>query len=70
VIFLTVREAAMSRLCEDCGAHASYAMESVRDATVVPPDRVQTAACEDHRQDVTERALNAHGNVTVYEVLG
>lgn len=60
----------MSRLCEDCGAHASYAMESVRDATVVPPDRVQTAACEHHREDVTERVLNEHGNVTVYEVLG
>ena len=60
----------MSRLCEDCGAHASYAMESVRDATVVPPDRVQTAACDAHREDVTERVLNEHGNVTVYEVLG
>ena len=60
----------MSRLCEDCGAHASYAMESLRDTLVVPPDRVEVAACEQHRADVEEYALNEYGNVTVTEILG
>ena len=60
---------AVSRLCEDCGAHADWQMSSVRDS-VVPPDLVETAACAAHRLDVTENLLTQYGNVTVVETLG
>ena len=60
----------MHRLCEDCGAHAAYAVTSERDAVVNPPDVSSTWACEDHRMDVTERMLNLYGNATVVEDLG
>jgi hypothetical protein len=60
----------MSRLCEDCGAHAEWELSSVRDAAAVPPDRVVTGACADHRLDATENLLNRYGNVKVVETLG
>ncbi len=60
----------MSRLCEDCGAHASWALSSVRDQAVVPPDTTESAACDAHRLDATEAMLNRYGNVTITEVLG
>jgi hypothetical protein len=59
----------MSLLCEDCGAHATWGLTSVREE-VVPPDSSTTGACDGHRLDVTERMLVAHGNVTIEEVLG
>jgi hypothetical protein len=58
------------RICEDCGAHAEWALSSVREAAVVPPDVYRTAACADHRLDATEALLNRYGNVTVEETLG
>ncbi len=60
----------MKRLCEDCGARAGYSLTSVREEAVVPPDVVETYACDDHRLDVTENLLNRHGNVTITEVMG
>ncbi len=60
----------MSRLCEDCGAHASWELSSVRETAVVPPDTTSTWACDAHRLDATEAALNRYGNVTISEVLG
>ena len=59
----------MSRLCEDCGAHAEWTLSSERDS-VDPPDRVETSACPAHRLDATENLLNQYGNVTITETLG
>ena len=60
----------MTRLCEDCGAHAEWLLSSVRDAAVQPADTTETAACADHRLDATENLLNRYGNVTIVETLG
>lgn len=60
----------MSRLCEDCGAHASWELSSVRESAVVPPDTTSTWACDAHRLDATEAVLNRYGNVAITEVLG
>ncbi|MCW2713929.1 MAG: hypothetical protein JWN88_976 [Frankiales bacterium] len=59
----------MSRLCEDCGAHAEWTLSSQRECAD-PPDEVETAACAAHRLDATENLLNQYGNVTVTETLG
>lgn len=59
----------MSQLCEDCGAHATWGLSSLREEAT-PPDTVTTATCDLHRLDATERMLIAHGNVTISEVLG
>ncbi len=59
----------MTLLCEDCGAHAEWALSSVRESAV-PPDTTQTAACSMHRLDATENLLNQYGNVTITETLG
>lgn len=59
----------MSRLCEDCGAHAEWKLSSVRE-DAVPPDVYETAACHEHRLDATENLLSQYGNVTVVETLG
>lgn len=59
----------MSLLCEDCGAHATWGLTSVREE-VVPQDTSTTGTCDAHRLDATERMLLAHGNVTIEEVLG
>ncbi|MDP9435791.1 MAG: hypothetical protein M3P93_11620 [Actinomycetota bacterium] len=56
--------------CEDCGERAGYALTSLREEAVDPPDEVRTWACDAHRLDVTESLLNQHGNVTIIEVLG
>lgn len=56
--------------CEDCGQRAGYALSSVREEAVSPPDTVTTHACDAHRLDVTESMLNQHGNVTIVEELG
>ena len=58
----------MSRLCEDCGAHAEWLLTSVQE--VVPPRVVETAACHAHRLDATENMLCQYGNVTISETLG
>ena len=60
----------MHRICTDCGGHAEWALSSVRDAVVVPPDVYTTYACHDHRLDATEDLLSRYGNVTVEETLG
>ncbi len=59
----------MTLLCEDCGAHATWALSSTRES-VIPPDTVSTGACDAHRLDATENLLNQYANVTVTEVLG
>jgi hypothetical protein len=59
----------VTRLCEDCGAHAEWVIASERES-VVPPDRIETAACDLHRLDTTEAMLNRYGNVTISETLG
>ncbi len=59
----------MSKICEDCGAHAEWELTSVRES-VVPADVVETAACAMHRLDATENLLNQYGNVTITESLG
>jgi hypothetical protein len=59
-----------ARLCEDCGAHAEWALSSVRDQVVDPPDVTVTGACHDHRLDATENLLSQYGNVTITETLG
>lgn len=58
-----------SRLCEDCGEPAEWALSSVRE-NADPPDTTRTAACHDHRLDATENLLSQYGNVTVTETLG
>ncbi len=58
------------KLCEDCGAHAEWALSSVRDQVVDPPDVTVTGACHDHRLDVTENLLSQYGNVSISETLG
>lgn len=60
----------MTHLCEDCGGHATWSLESARDSVVVPPDVTTTASCDAHRLDVTERLLNLYGNATISEDLG
>lgn len=60
---------AMTRLCEDCGAHAEWELSSVRE-NAVPPDTTVTAACHEHRLDATENLLAQYGNVTINETLG
>ena len=59
----------VTRLCEDCGAHAEWHLSSVRE-NAVPPDVVETGACHEHRLDATENLLHQYGNVTVAETLG
>lgn len=59
----------MSRLWEDCGAHAEWLLSSVRECAV-PQDVMETAACPAHRLDATENLLNQYGNVIVCETLG
>lgn len=59
----------MTRLCEDCGAHAEWTLSSVRESAD-PVDSTQTAACAAHRLDATENLLNQYGNVTITETLG
>jgi len=59
----------MTQLCEDCGGHATWGLTSVREEAD-PQDATETAACDVHRLDATERMLTAHGNVTIFEVLG
>ena len=59
----------VTRLCEDCGAHAEWELSSVRE-NAVPPDTTVTAACHEHRLDATENLLAQYGNVTISETLG
>ena len=58
----------MSRLCDDCGAHADWEISSACDTD--PPTTASIAACGAHRLDATEHMLNQYGNVTITEVLG
>jgi hypothetical protein len=60
----------VTRLCEDCGAHAEWVLSSVRDQIADPPDVTETAACAAHRLDATENLLSQYGNVSIYETLG
>lgn len=60
----------MTRLCEDCGEHAEWQLESARDQVGATPDVVTTAACHQHRLDATENLLSQYGNVTITETLG
>lgn len=60
----------MTRLCDDCGAHAAWEISSVREETAAPCASTAIAACNGHRLDATEHMLNQYGNVTIYEVLG
>ncbi|MCY7366182.1 MAG: hypothetical protein LH469_12850 [Frankiaceae bacterium] len=60
----------MTRLCEDCGEHAEWQLESARDQVAAPPDVVATGACRLHRLDATENLLSQYGNVTITETLG
>ncbi len=59
----------MTLLCEDCGAHASWGLTSIREESL-PQDETHTGACDVHRLDATERMLTVHGNVAIVEVLG
>ena len=59
----------VTRLCEDCGAHAEWELSSVRE-NAVPPDTTVTGACHEHRLDATENLLAQYGNVTISETLG
>jgi hypothetical protein len=59
----------VTRLCEDCGAHAEWVLASERE-NAVPPDWTVTAACAAHRLDATENLLSQYGNVTITETLG
>lgn len=59
----------MTRLCEDCGAHAEWELSSVRE-NAVPADTAETCACHLHRLDATENLLSQYGNVTITETLG
>jgi hypothetical protein len=60
----------VTRLCEDCGAHAEWLLSSVRSEAVDPPDVTDTGACAEHRLDATENLLVRYGNVTIVETLG
>jgi hypothetical protein len=60
----------VTRLCEDCGAHAEWLLSSVRSEAVDPPDVTETGACAAHRLDATENLLVRYGNVTIVETLG
>ena len=60
----------MTRLCDDCGEHATWELSSVTDAVTDPPTVTGMATCAAHRLDATEHMLNQYGNVTIYEVLG
>ncbi len=68
----------VSRLCEDCGAHAQWQLVSSREVALTDElvaseagDRpVVSGACDQHRLDATESMLNQYGNVTITETLG